>query len=288
MLVKDVKKRRTSKMADIELKHSAKGSTWQKNGAAYISRVRKNGKWVYTYNKQGKTPSNKSINNEMYKADYSGVRHDAKFTKSSPKKFIGKTVKQVSDEHYSNAESLKRKQVSAQRNVQKDPRYKVEAKAAYLKNKASRAVRKNVAKGKKKVSEILSRLRESASSASKIANRKYKAAQKAASYATTQAKNTAKTTARKAKKKIQNAVSVKETAYITDVSTGKRRPAPTDLFDNAKTTSRKKKMSGGGTFTTSDNKKIKVNPTKKMSGGGTFTTSDNKKIKVNRKKKRKS
>ena len=47
--------------------------------------------------------------------------------------------------------------------------------------------------------------------------------------------------ARKAKKKIKNAVSVKETAYITDVSTGKRRPAPTDLFDNTTSTKRKKK-----------------------------------------------
>ena len=36
-------------MADIELMHSAKGSTWQKRNAAYISRVKKNGKWVYTY-----------------------------------------------------------------------------------------------------------------------------------------------------------------------------------------------------------------------------------------------
>lgn len=42
-------------MADIVLTHSAKGSTWQKKGAAYISRVKKNGKWVYTYatNKAG-------------------------------------------------------------------------------------------------------------------------------------------------------------------------------------------------------------------------------------------
>lgn len=36
-------------MGDIELKHSATGSTWQKKGAKYISRVKKNGKWVYQY-----------------------------------------------------------------------------------------------------------------------------------------------------------------------------------------------------------------------------------------------
>ena len=36
---------------DDELMHSSAGTTWQKKGAAYISRVKKNGKWVYTYAK---------------------------------------------------------------------------------------------------------------------------------------------------------------------------------------------------------------------------------------------
>lgn len=31
------------------LEHSKKGTTWSKPGAKYISRVKKNGKWVYTY-----------------------------------------------------------------------------------------------------------------------------------------------------------------------------------------------------------------------------------------------
>jgi transketolase len=190
-------------MADIVLSHSAKGTSWQKKGASYISRVKKNGKWVYTYNNHN-VPSNRSINDEMYKADYSGVRHDAKFTKSSPKKFIGKTVKQVSDEHYSNAESLKRKQVSAQRNVQKDTRYKINAKTAYLKNKASR----NIKKGKKKVSELLKRLK------------------KQASPIVTKAKKALNN-------KLQKAVQKEAKAYITNVSTGETREAPTDLFENA-------------------------------------------------------
>lgn len=36
------------------LEHSAKGSTWKKKGAKYISRVWKNGKWVYEYKITGK------------------------------------------------------------------------------------------------------------------------------------------------------------------------------------------------------------------------------------------
>lgn len=274
---------------DGELTHSAKGSTWQKKGAAYISRKKVNGKWVYTYNNLGKRLFNNSINNEMDRANYGVVRNDARFLDGYPKSMVGKTVKQVSDQHYSNAESLKRKQVSGQRNIEKDPRYKLSAKTAYLKNKASRAAKNNVAKGKKKVSEILTRLRESAAAARTEANKKARAARtqatirktqaerakkqaniqkalnkglqskskaykqkraaearkekvdntvKAAKSAVKKAQNTAKTTARKTKKKIKNAVSVKETAYITDVSTGKRRPAPTDMFDNATTAKR--------------------------------------------------
>lgn len=42
-------------MGDIQLEHSAKGTTWTKKGAAYVNKIRKNGKWVYTYasNKAG-------------------------------------------------------------------------------------------------------------------------------------------------------------------------------------------------------------------------------------------
>ena len=31
------------------LEHSKKGTSWAKTGAKYISRIKKNGKWVYTY-----------------------------------------------------------------------------------------------------------------------------------------------------------------------------------------------------------------------------------------------
>lgn len=36
------------------LEHSAKGTSWKKKGAKYISRVWKNGRWVYEYKISGK------------------------------------------------------------------------------------------------------------------------------------------------------------------------------------------------------------------------------------------
>lgn len=182
-----------------ELTHSAAGTTWTKNGAAYISRVKKNGKWVYTYASKKAGQARRAVS--------TGAAN------------VANTVSTVAG----NANRAARSAVASSR-VNPD----------VMSTRLRKKTRKNVAKGKAKVNEILTRLRESASSAAKIANRKYKAAQKAASSAATQAKNSA----RKTKRKIKNAVSVKETAYITDVSTGKRRPAPTDLFDN---TSNKKK-----------------------------------------------
>ena len=175
-------------MADIELTHSAKGSTWQKKNASYISRVKKNGKWVYTYNRQSKTPGNDQIQAEMDKAKYGYYRQGGKFTMPSS---YPKPTKQQSDKSYSSAESLKRKQVSAQRNVQKDTRYKINAKTAYIKNKASR----NINKGKKKVSELLERLKNNASTSvtkvkkaanATVSKAKKKAEQKAVNFVTKQ------------------------------------------------------------------------------------------------------
>lgn len=157
-------------MADIELKHSAKGSTWQKKGASYISRVKKNGKWVYTY------ASNKA-----------GQAGRAVSTGASK---VANTVSTAAG----NANRSVRSAVASSK-VNPD----------VMSTRIRKKTRNNVAKGKARVNDILKRLRG---------------------------------TAKKTKRKIKNAVSVKETAYITDVSTGKRRPAPTDLFENATTAKR--------------------------------------------------
>lgn len=121
-----------------ELLHYAKGST--KKNAKYAKREFRNGRWVYYYPddiKGGKVDknkydyNNKKINDEMYKADYSGVRHDAKFTERSSEDKAGKTVKSVSDAHYSNAESLKRQQASALAASQRKQKDKLANDKAY-------------------------------------------------------------------------------------------------------------------------------------------------------------
>ena len=119
-----------------ELVHSAKGTTWSKDNASYISRKKVNGKWVYTYKKLGTvrgngqpvdmtnaTPTSKEVSERQRFA-----QNEAK-TRSSISK---RKAQQIQSE----AESMKRKSVSAQRNVQKSWSYKLGAKKAYYVNKA--------------------------------------------------------------------------------------------------------------------------------------------------------
>lgn len=251
------RKSRRRRRRSMQLQHSAVGTTWTKNGAAYISRVKKNGKWVYTYASKKAGQARRAVS--------TGAAN------------VANTVSTAAG----NANRSVRSAVASSR-VNPD----------VMSTRLRKKTRKNVARGKKKVSEILGRLRESAAAARTEANKKARAVRtqatirktqaerakkqaniqkalnkglqskskaykqkraaearkekidntvKAAKSAVKKAKNNAKTTARNTKKKIKNAVSVKETAYITDVSTGKRRPAPTDLFDNASNTKRKKK-----------------------------------------------
>ncbi len=49
------------------LEHSAKGTSWRKKGAKYLSRVWKNGRWVYEYKITGK--GYKRDANKYYKAE---------------------------------------------------------------------------------------------------------------------------------------------------------------------------------------------------------------------------
>lgn len=157
-------------MADIVLTHSAKGTTWSKDGASYIKREKKNGKWVYTYQKLGKFRGN-GQHADMTNATPTSkdVSERQKLAKNVSRTYSNKGKIQ------SEAESMKRKSVSAQRNVQRDVRYKLNAKTAYLKNKASR----NINKGKKKVSELLERLKKNTSASVAKAKKKATYASKA-------------------------------------------------------------------------------------------------------------
>ncbi len=47
------------------LEHSAKGTTWRKKAAKYLSRVWKNGRWVYLYKITGKGYKNKAEEEEL-------------------------------------------------------------------------------------------------------------------------------------------------------------------------------------------------------------------------------
>ena len=199
-------------MADIVLSHSAKGTSWQKKDASYIKREKKNGKWVYTYNNHN-VPSNTSISNRE-KDMNKPPRYDYIDREGKLHIYLPQSEKVLRDKR-SDIETDKRKSVSAQRNVQKDTRYKINTKTAYLKNKASR----NINKGKKKVSELLERLKKKVSTS------------------VTKAKKKASANISKAKKalnnKVQKAVQKEAKAYITNISTGETREAPTDLFENA-------------------------------------------------------
>jgi hypothetical protein len=115
------------KMADIELMHSAKGSTWQKRNANYISRVKKNGKWVYTY--------------ATKKAGQAGraVATGASNAVNAVSTAAGNANRSV-------------------RSAVASSRFNPDVMSTRFRKKT----RKNVAKGKAKVDEILNRIRKSA------------------------------------------------------------------------------------------------------------------------------
>lgn len=53
-------------MADLELKHSAKGTSWIKRNHLWVSRKKVNGKWVYTYKtEQGHKDNVKSASKQI-------------------------------------------------------------------------------------------------------------------------------------------------------------------------------------------------------------------------------
>jgi len=148
---------------DSELTHSAAGTTWTKNGAAYISRIRKNGKWVYTY------ASNKA-----------GQARRAVSTGASN---VANTVSTAAG----NANRSVRSAVASSR-VNPD----------VISTRLRKKTRKNVAKGKAKVNEILSRLRESAAAARTEYNKKARAARTQATIRKTQAERAVAEKKRKA------------------------------------------------------------------------------------------
>lgn len=140
-------------MGDIELKHSATGSTWQKKGAKYISRVRKNGKWVYQYAKNtANNVANKVTGvNPNYASSKNGLPHELKTAVWFPLDKEGTAVVDKKAANYNKA--LIRTTSSKNLALQKQAR-KRKLHAANVK------VQRNVNKGKKKVAELLDRLQK--------------------------------------------------------------------------------------------------------------------------------
>ena len=141
------KKKKTNRKNPRNMTHSATGSTWQKKGAKYISRVRKNGKWVYIY---AKNTAN-GVANKV-----TGVNPNYANTKSYDRE---KTFRLKGFPGHNKATV----QEIANRNI-RTTRAKNEAlqKAARKRklHAASVNVQRKVNKGKKKVAELLERLQK--------------------------------------------------------------------------------------------------------------------------------
>lgn len=126
------------------LEHSAKGTTWKKKAAKYLSRVWKNGHWVYAYKLTGlgyKSQEREARNNSKQSsnaAKYYKSRSNVKFTN-------GKTGSQRYHEESRKAESYGRKA----------------AQAAYdYKTKSLAGVTEStIKKGKKAISKLLDSLK---------------------------------------------------------------------------------------------------------------------------------
>lgn len=154
-------------MGDIELKHSARGSSWQKKGAKYISRVKKNGKWVYEYAQYAKaaagaakhnvvTYANRAANkatgvNPNYASSKNGMPHDYKVAVHFPLDQEGKVVVDKKAANYNKAlyRTTSSKNLALQKAARKRKLHAVGVNA-----------QRKINKGKKKVAELLDRLQK--------------------------------------------------------------------------------------------------------------------------------
>jgi histone H1/5 len=152
-----------SRNEDGELTHSAAGTTWQKKGAAYISKLRKNGKWVYIY------ASNKA--GQAGRAVSTGAANVANAVSTAA----------------GNANRAARSAVASSK-VNPD----------VMSTRLRKKTRKNIAKGKARVNAILERLRESAAATRTEINKKARAARTQATIRKTQAERAAAEKKRKA------------------------------------------------------------------------------------------
>lgn len=173
-------------MADIELKHSAKGTSWIKRNHLWVSRKKVNGKWVYTYktekgHKDNVRAASERINTLNKKSDAWNLNKKEKMWRGGSSlsdnvgimsrnvqratrrsKSIGSTaskanVKALNREKqkaYSDYESQKRMAVSAAGAATRSNKYKNDAKRR--KRKLSR--KEAIARGKAFVRDVITKL----------------------------------------------------------------------------------------------------------------------------------
>ena len=132
------------------LEHSAKGSTWKKKGAKYISRVWKNGKWVYQYKITGKGYKSDAEEEKRKSKDRSDFAKDAKRESdniygSDKTSWGAKTMARVYNNSTKKAESYGSKAAEAESNY-------------YTKSLAG-ITEKTIESGKKTISNLLDSLK---------------------------------------------------------------------------------------------------------------------------------
>lgn len=99
------------------LEHSAKGTSWRKKGAKYLSRVWKNGRWVYEYKLTGKGYKKEKTENYLKAKVSSEQANAAKNANKNGYKGLGKkSNNEVVNDYSRKAESYGRKVAQAEYN----------------------------------------------------------------------------------------------------------------------------------------------------------------------------
>lgn len=173
-------------MADLELKHSAKGTSWIKRNHLWVSRKKVNGKWVYTYKtEQGHKDNVKSASEKLNKlnkqtdswnfnkkeqlwkggstlSDNIGIMTRSVQRATRKRKSIGvaaskanvKALNKQKQKAYSDYESQKRMAVSAAGAATRSNKYKNAIKKSNSKKKRQAMIKK----GKDFVRDLITRL----------------------------------------------------------------------------------------------------------------------------------
>ena len=176
---------------DDELMHSSAGTTWQKKGAAYISRVKKNGKWVYTYAKN--------------KASQAGnaAKKETEYVTNNIKRSTAPARSAVNNAYNASKHAVA---VATSKQTRDNLNRQRRLTTSKVKGKVKRATKAKIAVGKAKVNELVARLKSTATNLDRqrrLTTSKVKGKVKRTTKA---AANQVKSTASSAKKSVKRTV----------------------------------------------------------------------------------